>query len=128
MSVLEFDRVLVLATSHVTRETAAAFDAAGQVAAWRGGGSHPLNGHPALRAVPGLMVWEYGWMLYCGGHGDEVPEMFPELPAIFAKARAHGCEWVRFDCDGPEVEGLAVFDWERSPMPELETMLRELAA
>ncbi|MCP3731298.1 hypothetical protein M9978_12755 [Sphingomonas sp. MG17] len=58
----------------------------------------------AVSATPG------GWFLpthevECGA---DVP---PELHAILAFGRKHGCGYVLLDCDGPECAALPVFPW-----------------
>lgn len=52
-----------------------------------------------------------GWFVYVcedPAQGGAAPN---ELLAIFEFAREHGCLWIMFDCDGPQQDGLVVYDW-----------------
>ncbi len=40
--------------------------------------------------------------------GTPIPN---EIILICQFARAHGCDWVMFDCDGPIQDGLVVYEW-----------------
>jgi hypothetical protein len=36
---------------------------------------------------------------------------YPNLARIFVIAREHDCDWISFDRDADELEGLPTFDW-----------------
>lgn len=92
---LEIDRTLVLSTGHVTEATGKLLDAEAQ-------GGEELSWSPQIR-------WEYGWIFYADADpGLGYPE---EFAAIFAFAKLHDCKWIRFDCDGPQVEELPFQEW-----------------
>jgi hypothetical protein len=51
----------------------------------------------------------YGWFVYASEEPDEsVPS---DLAAIMTHARSLGAEYVNFDCDASEIDGLATFEW-----------------
>jgi len=52
----------------------------------------------------------YGWFVWASEEpGDGVPS---DLMAIMAHARSLGAEYVNFDCDADEIDGLQTFDWD----------------
>lgn len=52
----------------------------------------------------------YGWFVWASEEpGDDVP---PELVAIMNHARSLGAEYINFDADADEIDGLATFDWD----------------
>lgn len=53
---------------------------------------------------------EYGWIVYVS-EPDLVKEMPAVLAAILEDARRHGCDYVRFDRDGPVEDDLPTFEW-----------------
>jgi hypothetical protein len=62
--------------------------------------------------------FEYGAWVYVGsskpGQGQDIEAIrgdFPNLAAVMDVARKFECTWILFDCDGPEIDGLPVFDW-----------------
>jgi len=60
----------------------------------------------------GLLAFnhEYGW--FCFVHEDPCDDETPVLRAIWGAAREAGCGWIKFDADGTDHDGLAVFhDW-----------------
>lgn len=55
---------------------------------------------------------EIGYFMYaCDDTQPGEPGVPAEIAPIIAFARANGCDWVMFDCDAPEIEGLPVYDW-----------------
>ena len=59
---------------------------------------------------------EFGWLLFIGesGYPASYPnpeDLNPEAAKLVRIARENGCDWIRFDCDGPVVEGVGTFDW-----------------
>ena len=43
--------------------------------------------------------------------GDTARHLPKEIPAILALGRAHGCDYVLLDCDGPTEAVLPTFPW-----------------
>ena len=72
-----------------------------------------FSANPGSLAGVAAMAGTYGWFVYaqddrcCEGISDV-------LWAIFRRARALGCDYVLFDADGPELEGLPVFEEEEA--------------
>lgn len=91
---LEIRKVLVLSTSHAKQET---MDVA------------ELN-------LNFTGKFEYGAYFYVGDLGTvdalNDPEDYPtDLYECLMFAKEHGCDEVKFDCDGPILEGLPTYDW-----------------
>jgi hypothetical protein len=42
---------------------------------------------------------------------DEAAVQFPALLKVMVFAHKHGCDWIKFDGDAPEVPELPVFEW-----------------
>jgi hypothetical protein len=57
-----------------------------------------------------VSVTQCGWFLPSARPG-RVEQLPPELPAILALGRRHGCGFVLVDCDGPRCPDLPVFAW-----------------
>lgn len=104
MFTLEIEHTLVLSTGHVTVGTARTLN---------GSDAHDYRdgGVECIRAPwKPHIVYQYGWIFYA--KQDMALVDYPaEFAAIFALARQHDCTWVRFDCDGPQIEGLPFYDW-----------------
>lgn len=49
---------------------------------------------------------------------DVAAEMFPALVKVMLFANEHGCDWIKFDGDAPEMSELPVFEWENGPRGE----------
>jgi len=88
----EQSRVLVIATSHVTAETAARFDDTPQ---WG----------------PACLTWQHGWMVYADTDGEDWSDDAPELLHLLRSAKASGFDWVRFDCDADTLAGFPTWEW-----------------
>lgn len=83
------ERMLVLSTGNITRETCDALCSANSpVASWAKG--------------------NYGCFAYVPPCNDGLSS---DLAAAFDSARRAGCEWVMFDCDAPLDPSLPNFDW-----------------
>jgi len=56
----------------------------------------------------------YGWILWVDEDHllADPPTLEPDALAVMRLARDQGCQWVKFDCDGPQIEGLAEYEWE----------------
>lgn len=51
-----------------------------------------------------------GWLVYCRDeHGRD--NLNDGAEAILEIAKDQGCVWVKFDPDGPELEGIKTYDW-----------------
>lgn len=91
---MEIDTFLTISTAHVSNATREALD----------NGEMPFT------------VWsaDYGWFLYAkhveNGSTSFMAETPADLVAAMRYAVAAGVAWLRFDIDGPEVEGLETFD------------------
>ena len=111
---LEIDKVMILSTSHITREDSERLHAACK---------------PDACAGPTCDEWSsYGWWVYlptAGAPGDEITGLDPAsvadcwvaygMSAAFVEAgrfaAQHGCKWIRFDCDGDTTPELTTFEW-----------------
>ncbi len=72
-----------------------------------------FSADPGRRDGIVAMAGTYGWFVYA--HDDRCCEGISDvLWAIFLKARALGCDYVLFDANGPELEGLPVFEEEEA--------------
>jgi len=72
-----------------------------------------------IDTVENLIVrkFQYGWWLWVP---DDVAEQLADyegipdaIVALWRFARAHECDWVLLDADGPEVDGLPTYDHAR---------------
>ena len=61
---------------------------------------------------------EYGWFIYVGHFDSYHAERFDgetnipgELQVVMRFAQEQGCDWLCFDRDADEIDGLVVFDW-----------------
>ncbi len=52
----------------------------------------------------------YGWLVYCALK-PESGLLNEGAEAVLEMAREQGCVWVKFDPDGPVVEGIKTYDW-----------------
>lgn len=100
---LEIDRTLVLSTAHVHPETA-----------------HILDGEDPHKQIDGHVAdWGcYGWVVWCGGQtvpkielDAEMLYMPADLHRVVMFARDNNCQYVRFDCDADEIDGLPTWEW-----------------
>ena len=87
------ERLAVISTGHVSKATAAVLDA--------GGEELPMSCYRL----------EYGWLVVSATSPEHEPEVPSELLKVMQLAKRHGCTWIRFDCDGPFIDGLDRFDW-----------------
>jgi hypothetical protein len=83
-------RMLDLSTAHVSDETRQRLDDGELIPA-------------------GYAKGEYGWFVpVIDNDDDHTP---PELRAIMEFARKQNCQWLMFDRDADQIDGLATFDW-----------------
>lgn len=93
-TLLEVRQFLTLSTGHVSEATAQMLE------------TTPIKDWP----VCGGHFGTYGWFMYA--HDEDCEgDIPPELMVIFDYARANGCNYVLFDCDGDTVDQLPTFDW-----------------
>jgi len=87
-------RVLDISTGHMTREDSERLFAE----------SEDLTAYE---------LGEYGWLVYVGEIDDNWPEenWSGAFRNVLQAAKGLGCDYVRFDRDGREYEGLPTFDW-----------------
>lgn len=100
---MQIDRVLVVSNSHLTREEVDLFDQAITDGEWSAavGGDH----------MEQPLCWAHGWMFFVGGGWPPEQERIgPGFIALIKMARAAGIEWIRFDSDGPLVDGVPTFE------------------
>lgn len=99
--------VPVVATSHLTPEEGARFQQALADGKW--GAALPESDD-----IGTPFVWEHGYIFYIGGPSDWDPDqqgIGPGFAALIKLARAEGHEWLRFDCDACEIEGIPTYVW-----------------
>jgi hypothetical protein len=53
---------------------------------------------------------EFGYLVWVCRPEDS-SDYPPELDAVMAMARKHGCTWIRFDCDAAIEEDLPKWEW-----------------
>lgn len=107
------DRVLFLSTAHIQQATDTAiieealFDLREHGAR---GKEHP--GMPATMLFPCGSGF-YGYLVWVDDDfkNMEISQDHPDLVAVIEYAKANGCQWIRFDCDGPAVTDLPTYEW-----------------
>lgn len=105
VSALEIEKMLVLSTGHLTESTADILNDA----------AHDEPPFCELEWGPSFARDE-GWLfrvrpLAENGAPDESEGTPLDLSRVFMFAREHGCAWVMFDCDGPQIEELPWAAW-----------------
>lgn len=85
---LEIRKVLVLSTSHLTKETCQNY-----------------------KKWPFIAEYEEGCYFYVGPDGTYDAEPPEDLTLVLNFARENGCTEVKFDCDADTTDQLPVFDW-----------------
>jgi len=91
-------KVLDISTGHMEQRDAELLDK------WHSSGS--------LLIPPTYVLAEYGYLVYCRGPREaETNELSQAVQTILAWARSLGCDYVRFDRDGRQYDGLPIFDW-----------------
>ncbi len=99
MTDLEFERTLVLSTSHLPKDEATQIDGDDRVLA---------------------VSWEHGWWIHVSedASDDELDRAgvngersLPHLAALIRIARAEECDWLRLDSDGPHHPFFPRFSW-----------------
>jgi hypothetical protein len=94
---MEIATHLVLSTGHISAATAELLDR------WT---AMDLAARPLSVAST-----DYGWFVstyMIPRAGEPIP---PELDAIIALARKHGCAWILLDRDGGTIAELPIFNW-----------------
>lgn len=102
---LEIDKVLTLATNHVTVSAKYWLESRGQENA-----RAAISGHmPSDSAV---MTSGYGWMVHIPENLEEDFSYAPaSLQSVAKFALDHGCRWVHLDCDADPVDELPLYEW-----------------
>lgn len=95
---MEVTKVLVLSTQHMSLDTA-------------------LNWMPACPWACFAKA-DYGWFQYvCDDLGiceaDDIPL---EIRSGLHVARREGCGWIMWDCDGPLLDELPEYAWDRADL------------
>lgn len=111
----EINKMLVLSTGHLSKQTRDALEAGDEF-------------HMTM------MGWEYGWVIWAYGE-REVRErdqeglgpIPPDVAQACLLAKRLGCDWVRFDCDANPEESLEWFD-EDEPQVVTAVRLARMAA
>jgi hypothetical protein len=94
----EFNKVLVLSTGHMPADTMRML-----------GGLEPWWTDPDM-PMHANYVW--GTFVWCDSdNGNGWRDKYPELARVLDFALARGCQWVRFDSDGPLIEELPQWEW-----------------
>lgn len=100
---IEIQRVLVVGTAHMTRSD-----------------SRLLEGGGYSRTY---LKWEHGYWIWIPSGQNSAADfadvradalmagMSEAFVSMLAKARDHGVEWLRFDSDGPTLDGQPTFNW-----------------
>ena len=94
----DFGCYLVLSTAHIRCSTAETLDRWAQLS---------VDQQPLAVARMG-----FGWFVPTRAPSARALEGLPqEIPAILAFGRAHGCDHILLDCDGPEDRELPLYPW-----------------
>lgn len=67
-----------------------------------------------VNAQEGGPTWasQHGAFVFVPKPDEEDEHREQDLMAVFAYARQHGYDWVRFDSDGPQVADLPTYEWK----------------
>ena len=77
-----------------------------------------LSAHPGKDCGVAAMVGTYGWFVYA--YDDRCCDGISNLLlAIPQRAQALRCDYVLFDADGPELEGLPIFEEEEEDRDQI---------
>ena len=93
--------VIVISTGHVTKETAELLNVEA---------ANCLEPDKLSTFMPMTLPWStYGWLVYAEAEpaAHETPA---DLQACMSYAMERGHSYLRFDCDGDQVDGLPFFD------------------
>ena len=118
MSDLEFQKVLVVSSGHITQGEMAYLE-------WLALEFEKTRdddaGFEVLNYGPGILLYVYSESGQANEDEDEdrhLARMFPEwervgasVKTLYALARKHDCTYLKLDRDGPEIKGLELFDW-----------------
>lgn len=100
MSIRQF---IEISTSHVSEQTGEWLNAEGLIAA-------DFHNNATIYAEVNMASTHFGWFLYCDEDVDAL-DCPDDLKAVMRWVRAQGLEYVLFDRDADQVEGLPTFDW-----------------
>lgn len=105
---LSIDRMLDASTAHIRDTTAKELD------------QNLQDKEGPLWDALSYVAWhEYGWIFFvptapdiaAGLMGPEFDKAYPELSAVLSFAAAQGVQYLKLDCDAPEIEALPTFNW-----------------
>lgn len=102
----EIEKILIVTTAHLTRT-----EAADELAAL---------GRGTLTRDEGFAIHT---RLSCEGEdaaerdAQEQAELSEGALGVMLAARAQGCAWVLFDCDGPELDDVRTYEWDEDDGP-----------
>lgn len=106
---LDTRQLIVLSTAHLRRETAEAADEYANGPAAKDG----YEGHPINRVAYGYLFVVCGYpYTHNEGDPDELEDCANYVGARLFKGGTEEAYYIRFDCDGFEMEGLPTYDWE----------------
>jgi hypothetical protein len=113
---LEFEKVLVVCTSHVTKEDMEHLEQLSYFFQWSNEGEGYLE---VLDYKTGVLLYVFARLCDDRMTYDEyITSLFPDwggvgtaVKNLYDLASRHDCSYLRLDRDGPEIEGLPVFDW-----------------
>lgn len=71
-----------------------------------------LASQPSSDGWPRVIKHDYGWWVNVSAPGDDDYDDIdaPALVAALRFAQRHTCNWINFDCDASEVDGLATYE------------------
>jgi len=98
---MEIDKMLTVSTAHISIETNN----------WLIRECNPSS----ATDITAYMKDDVGFFVYVPDLSQFIVQNIPEdLVKCMKLAYENGCSWLCLDCDGSEVEGLEVFNWEEA--------------
>jgi hypothetical protein len=98
MNNLEIMQVLVVSTAHVTEEEDGML----------------RNGKMINDQLPSPLVWPFGYVVFIGDERHYPLDTIEGSDGFLGAAkvaRDNNLEWLRFDADGPRIEGAKTYEW-----------------
>lgn len=105
MKKLEIDRMLLLATAHVSEATMQKLPCSAQVLYED---KNSPDWWPAFARDEGWVFWVPDDTIVFESAYANAPK---DLREVLLYAQRNSCSWVMFDCDGPSVDDLYHYDW-----------------
>lgn len=94
---MQIGRHLVLSTAHVRVEIARLLGEWAKL--------------PAADQPLAIASTQYGWFVATREPLDRTANVPLEIGSVLAFGRAHDCDYILFDCDGPEEASLPIYPW-----------------